>query len=158
MSAPAGGLATRALGAARRACDADREGFARRHQDWHIWQARAREARTLAAALGIAVEQVTVTDDPDRTYGPVPGDLLTVTDPATTRTWRFLPDLTCPGTFLLLDECPDCAALVPITRIATLADLGAWLDVEDPDHDPAEGLPDTFDADPAHHPDCGFAE
>ena len=43
---------------------------------------------------------VLVTDDPHRAYrtrtGPVHGDLITLTDPATGRAWRFIPDFTTP--------------------------------------------------------------
>ena len=59
-------------------------------------------------------------------------------------------------TWLLLDECPDCTATAPITRIATLADLSAYLDTEAPHYDPSDGSPDQFHTDPAHHPYCGL--
>ena len=73
-------------------------------------------------------------------------------------THRFVPDhLGTAETFLLLDECPACGATVPITRLATLADLGAYLDTDDPDHDPTQGCPDEFPDDPAHRADCDFA-
>ncbi|MFE2755436.1 hypothetical protein ACFXGA_25880 [Actinosynnema sp. NPDC059335] len=46
-------------------------------------------------------DAVLVTDDPHRTYptrtGAVPGDLIIITDPATGRAWRFVPDHTTPG-------------------------------------------------------------
>lgn len=85
----------------------------------------------------------------------MPGDLLIITDLHTDREWRFVPDhLGMAETFLLLDECPACGATVPITRVATLADLGAYLDT---DHDPTQGCPDEFPDDPAHRPDCDFA-
>src|SRR5256885_1893416 len=72
-------------------------------------------------------------ESPPRTYrtrtGPVPGDLITVTDPVTGRAWRFIPDVTAPGDgWLLLDRCPGCDAEVPVTRVATLGDLGEYLD------------------------------
>lgn len=155
------GLAARAVSAARRARGADPDGFAERHLDWHTWQRRARLGRALATVLGVPVEQVSVIDDPHRVYGAVPGDLLIITDTDTDtdgdseRRWRFVPDLGAAETFLLLDECPDCGATVPITRVAALADLGAYLDADDPGYDPAQGCPDEFPDDPAHRPECG---
>ncbi len=153
-SHPVTGLAARAISAARAARDADRDRFPVRYQDWHIWELRARQTRALAAALGVPIERISVIDDPHRIYGAVPGDLLIVTDPEDGHQWRFVPDLGATESWLLLDECPDCEATVPMTRIATLADLGAYLDSTDPDHDPTEGCPDAFHTDPAHHPNC----
>jgi hypothetical protein len=112
--------------------------------------------RTLAAALGVPAEQVSVIDDPQRLHSAVPGDLLIVADPDSEHRWRFVPDLGETETWLLLDECPDCAATVPITRVATLADLGTYLDTENPDYDPSDGCPEQFPTDPAHHPYCGL--
>ncbi len=156
----AAGVAERALHAARAYRAADPHGFHRRHdtpEEWNRWARRARVARTIAAALQVPENSVLVTDDPHRAYrtrtGPVPGDLITVTDSATGRAWRFIPDFTTPGEgWLLLDGCPGCAAEVPLTRIATLADLGEHLD---PDGD----LHVADDArDPAlHQPGCAFA-
>jgi hypothetical protein len=40
--------------------------------------------------------------------------------------------------------------------VATLADLGAYLDTEDPCYDPSDGCPEEFHTDPAHHPECGL--
>lgn len=135
------GLTQRAVCAARAHRAADPKGFHRRHdtpEGWNRWARRARVARTIAAALHVPLDGVLVTDDPHRTYrtrtGEVPGDLITITDPLTSRTWRFIPDHTTPGhAWLLLDRCPepDCATEIPATRIATLADLGDYLD---PDH------------------------
>lgn len=150
------GLTARALGAACRARDADLDGFTNRHQDWRTWQRRAQLGRTMAAALGVPAEQVSVIDDPQRSHGAVPGDLLIVTDPDSEHRWRFVPDLGETETWLLLDECPDCAATVPITRVATLADLGTYLDTENPDYDPSDGCPEQFHTDPAHYPYCGL--
>ncbi|MGH3833677.1 MAG: hypothetical protein ACRDRS_25120, partial [Pseudonocardiaceae bacterium] len=117
---------------------------------------RARQGRALATALGVPVDHVSVMDDPQRVYGTVPGNLLIVTDPCDGHQWRFVPDLCATESWLLLDECPDCGATVPITRVAALADLGAYLDGEDPDYDPTEGCPEEFHTDPAHHPRCGL--
>ncbi|MGH3719422.1 MAG: hypothetical protein ACRDRI_11415 [Pseudonocardiaceae bacterium] len=151
-----GELVSRARGASRRAHEADRDHFPARYQDWPRWERRARQGRALAAALGVPVDQVSVTDDPQRVYGTVPGNLLIVTDPGDEHQWRFVPDLGAAESWLLLDECPDCGATVPITRVAALADLGAYLDSEDPDYDPTEGCPEEFHTDPAHHPACGL--
>ncbi|MGH3923823.1 MAG: hypothetical protein ACRDTT_13295 [Pseudonocardiaceae bacterium] len=46
---------------------------------------------------------------------------------------------------------------IPITRVITLADLGAYLDTDDPGYDAAQGCPDEFPDDPAHRSDCDFA-
>ncbi|WP_245931710.1 hypothetical protein V5P93_002346 [Actinokineospora auranticolor] len=83
------------------------------------------------------MDAVLVTDDPHRTYptrtGPVPGDLITVTDPLTAHPWRFIPDNATPGqSWWLLDRCPGCATEVPVARVATLADLGDHLDPNRP--------------------------
>ena len=124
----AAGLAERAVRTARAYRATDPDGFHRRHdspEEWNRWARRARVARTIAAALQVPVNAVLVTDDPHRTYhtrtGPVPGDLITVTDPLAARAWRFIPDAAIPGDgWLLLDRCPDCDAEIPATRIATL--------------------------------------
>jgi hypothetical protein len=156
----AAGLAARAVHTARAYRTADPHGFHRRHDDpdqWNRWARRARVARTIAAALQVSVDSVLVTDDPDRAYrtrtGPVPGDLITITDPATERAWRFIPDLTTPGEgWLLLDRCPDCGSEVPATRIACLVDLGEYLD-PDSDIRIADEARDTS----LHQPDCTVA-
>lgn len=157
---PASGLAERAVHTARTYRATDPRGFHRRHEDpdhWNRWARRARVARTIAAALQVPLECVLVTDDPHRTYrtrgGSLPGDLITVTDPATGRAWRFIPDFTTSGDgWLLLDRCPECAAEVPITRIACLIDLGEYLD---PDGDPH--LADEARDQALHQPNCTFA-
>jgi hypothetical protein len=66
-----------------------------------------------------------------------------------------VPDLGATETWLLLDECPDCEALVPITRVATLADLGAYLDTEDPYYDPSDGCPRSSTPTPPTTPSAG---
>ena len=150
------GVADHAVRAARAHRAANPDGFDHRHdtpQAWHRWARRARVARTLATALNLPVDRVLVTDDPHRTYpartGPVPGDLITVTDPGTATLWRFIPDDTTPGeAWLLLGRCPRCATEFPVARIATLADLGDHLDLDTP---PVWPVPDTTD----HHPDSG---
>ncbi|WP_231648470.1 hypothetical protein [Saccharothrix sp. NRRL B-16348] len=98
------GLAERAVRAAHAHRASDPDGFHRRHDNpetWNRWARRARVARTVATALHVPADAVLVTDDPHRPYptrsGPVPGDLITVTDPTTGRAWRFIPDHTTPG-------------------------------------------------------------
>lgn len=146
-------LADRARAAAATCRAADSDGFAARHADWAEWARRAATARAIAVALGVPVGHVTVTDDPDRRYGPVPGDLITVTDPATSRAWRFIPDPPPGGGqgWLLLGPCGGCEASVPVATIATLADLGDELG------DPLEHIPPECDGDPAHQPGCPHA-
>jgi hypothetical protein len=152
------GVAERALHAASVYRAADPDGLHRRHDtpnEWNRWARRARVIRTIAAALQVPVDSVLVTDDPHRTYrtrnGNVPGDLITVTDPASGRAWRFIPDSTTPGEgWLLLDACPDCAAEVPITRIACLIDLGEYLNGH---VHPADEAHDEV----LHQPDCTLA-
>lgn len=60
------GMAGRAISAAHRYRGADPAGFDARHHDWPRWTRRASIARVIATALGVPVEHVTVTDDPDR--------------------------------------------------------------------------------------------
>lgn len=154
------GLAERAVHAARTYRATDRDGFSRRRdtpEEWYRWARRARVARTVAAALQVPVDAVLVTDDPHRTYrtrtGPVPGDLITVTDPFGGRAWRFIPDFTTPGDgWLLLDRCTDCEAEIPATRVAALIDLGEYLD-SDGDIWPADEARDES----LHQPGCTFA-
>ncbi|MFD0201411.1 MULTISPECIES: hypothetical protein [Saccharothrix] len=155
------GLAERAVSAARAHLAADPDGFRRRHEtpdQWSRWARRARVARTLASALDVPVDAVLVTDDPHRDYstrtGPVPGDLITVTDPVTGREWRFVPDHDTPGAaWLLLDRCPDCATEMPTTRVATLADLGDHLD---PDYDTRPAAEALDEAN--HQPGCVYTK
>src|SRR5437764_7843437 len=157
------GLAERAVHSAHAYRAADPPGFYNRHDEdpgeWHRWARRARVARTIAATLQVPIDCVLVTDDPHphrahRTRsGPVPGDLITVTDPPTARAWRFIPDLTTPGDgWLLLDRCPGCAAEVPVTRIACLVDLGEYLDPDGDLHVADEARDQAL-----HQPGCTLA-
>lgn len=153
------GLAERAVHAARAHRAADPDGFHHRHDDpaqWNRWARRARVARTIAAALQVGVDRVLVADDPHRIYrtrtGPVPGDLITVTDPVTGRAWQFIPDFTAPGDgWLLLDPCPGCENEVPVTRVATLGDLGEYLDPDGALHVADEARDEGL-----HQPGCAF--
>lgn len=150
---PPGQLAQRARIAAEAQGAADPDGFAGRVFNWPRWTRRATAAHALATALGVPPEHVTITDDPDRTYGihgQYPGDRMCVTDPGTGQTWEFLPDHAAHGHgWLLLGPCV-CEALVPVARIATLADLGAEL------QHPLERRPAECDGDPAHRPGCTY--
>lgn len=136
LKEPVLGLADRAVGVARALRAACTSEFRRRRdspEQWSRWARRARVARTVAAALELPADSVTVTDDPDRQYrtrnGNVPGDLITVTDPETAQRWRLLTDFTSPGeSWFVLDRCHGCDAQVPVVRIACLADLGDYLD------------------------------
>jgi len=136
MSTTEPGLVQRAVRAARAHRAADPHRFHHRHDNpetWNRWARRARVAHTLATALHVPPDAVLVTDDPHRTYptrtGEVPGDLITVTDPATGSAWRFIPDHTTPGqAWLLLAPCLGCPDEIPVARVATLADLGDHLD------------------------------
>lgn len=66
--------------------------------------------------------------------------------------WRFLPDMTSPGqSWWALDTCAECTGAVPVARIATLADLGDYLD---PDTDIQH--PGQYRHDPGHRPGCRF--
>ncbi|MBB5157439.1 hypothetical protein [Saccharopolyspora phatthalungensis] len=151
------GLAGRALNAAHAHRATDPGGFTHRHDNspqWTRWKRRARVARTIAAALQIPISRVTITDDTQRDYrarsGEVPGDLITITDRPAARRWHFIPDLATPGDgWLMIDSCPGCGAAVPRTRIATLADLGDYLNPHHPIQHPEE-----FHSDPAHLAGC----
>jgi hypothetical protein len=153
------GLTDRAIAAAHAYRAADPTGFEHRHDDyerWGRWVRRCRAARTIAAALQVPVPWVTVTDDPDRIYhaagNATPGDLITITEPLTGRTWQFIPDFMTSGDgWLLIDRCPGCDADIPITPIASLADLGEYLDPDGDRRPPEDGHPG-----PSHQPDCPF--
>ncbi|MEV8444154.1 hypothetical protein AB0425_42840 [Actinosynnema sp. NPDC051121] len=157
MTTTTPGLAERAVRAAHAHRAADPDGFHHRHdhpEAWNRWARRARVARTIATALQVPTDAVLVTDDPHRTYptrtGDVPGDLITITDPATGRSWRFIPDHTTPGqSWLLLDHCPSCSTEFPVAPVATLADLGDHLD---PDRDTRPAWANREAT--GHHPSC----
>ena len=152
------GLADRAIRLARAVRATCSDEFDRRHdtsEQWSRWARRARVARTVAAALQVPADTVTVTDDPHRQYrtrnGTVPGDLITVTDSA--QQWRLLTDFTSPGeSWLVLDRCHGCDAEVPVARIACLADFGDYLDP-----DTKLVLADEARDTSLHQPHCVFA-
>ena len=154
------GLADRAIAEARHRRATDPAVLATRDPDWPQWTYRAKTAHMVAQRFGLHAFTVTVTDDPDRRYGlrhQYPGDLITVTDPATARMLRFVPDFTAPSDrWLLIDECPECGGIVPMARVATIADLGDYLD---PDNDTRlEHLPTEHHGDPAHDNHCSHRD
>lgn len=160
VTEPALGLADSAISLARAVRATNLGEFHRRHdtpEQWSRWARRARVARTVAAALQVSADSVAVTDDPHRQYrtrnGNVPGDLITVTDPATAAQWRLLTDFASPGeSWFVLDRCPACNAEVPIVRIAGRADFGDYLD-PDTELALAEEARDAS----LHQPHCLFA-
>jgi len=147
-------LADRAHRAADRYRAATAE-FATRHTNWACWTRRATTAHAVATAFGVPADAVIVTNDDTRAYGisgQYPGDMITISDPASERVLQMLPDPTAHGHgWLLLGSCGHCEATVPVARIATLADLGAALDT------PGEHLPPECHGDPAHRSDCVHA-
>jgi hypothetical protein len=81
----------------------------------HRQRLRAALTRDIAALLAVPAGHVVVGDDPIRTYGGVPGQLIIVEDPGDPAVvLRFLPETgnigTGGGAYLLLDACPGCAA------------------------------------------------
>lgn len=134
----------------------------------HVRRLRARMARDVAVMLAVPAARVVVTDDPARRYGRHAGHLTTVHDPDDpAAVYRFVPEPGLGGLYLLLDECPDCAAPeVPMATVDGLADLGRYLAATRPvppgapDPDDEENgrpdLPDEFFGDPGHHPHCDF--
>ena len=141
----------------------------------HQRRLRAAMTRDVTALLGIAPEHVLVTDDPTRTYGGIPGQLITVHDPDQTdeseelrgaaSVLRFIPETgntgTGGGAYLLLEACPGCSTPdirheVPTQVVTVLADLARYPRTPpggrtepDPDHVPIE-----FYGDPGHAADC----
>jgi hypothetical protein len=127
--------------------------------------------RDVTALLGIAPEDVLVTDDPIRTYGGMPGQLITVHDPAESeglrvaaRVLRFIPETgntgTGGGAYLLLDACPGCSTPdvrheVPAQVVMVLADLARHhTPVGGPMEPDPDQVPIEFYGDPGHAPDC----
>lgn len=92
--------------------------------------------RDVAALLGIPPEQVLVTDDPARSYGSMPGQLIIVQDlDDPTALLRFIPEPgnngTGGGAHLLLAPCPGCSEpdalhALPSLSVALPADLGRY--------------------------------
>jgi hypothetical protein len=130
----------------------------------HRRRLRAALARDIATLLALPTTHLVVGDDPIRSYGGAPGQLITVQDPEDPGVvLRFLPETgntgTGGGAYLLLDNCPACntdphsTGQVPMVAITGLADLGHYqhclrLNLEPPP------VPVEFFDDPAHAPDC----
>src|SRR5690242_6183671 len=102
----------------------------------HLRRLRAALAREVTVMLGVPPTNVVVTDDPRRSYGDYPGQLIIVYDPDDPATvLRFIPETGNTGigggAYLLLDSCPGCSTEresheVPMMSIAGLADLGLY--------------------------------
>jgi hypothetical protein len=142
-------LTERAATALRRARLAD-PSFDTRPLDPRRVGERQRLAWAISTLLGIDPVNVTVTDDPDRSYGTWLGYLISVSD-EDSRIYRFIPRV---GTekFMILDPCPDCHGIVPIAEIFDLADLGRYLDLTA--HGRHVPRPPEFDDDPGHAHTC----
>lgn len=150
------GLVARAITEARHRRTVAGVGANYHPEDAPAWIRRDVSTRKIADRLMVPRDTVAVIDDPDRHYGisrPQPGDLITITDPATSQVLRFVPDFTAPDhRWLLIDECSECGGIVPMARVARLADVGDYLDSDNDtrfDHLPAE-----HHGDPAHRPGC----
>jgi hypothetical protein len=154
-------LPNRARLAARRARDAD-PNLSRLTPDAVEWRMRAVHTRTVAAALGLDPAAVVVSDDPTRRTGRYPAYLITVHDDTATPSrdgggwtvrpgrvaYRFIPEPGVEGSYLLLQHCPACQALVPGAAVASLVDLGRVI-TGDP------GLTTAYSRwDPGHEPGC----
>ncbi|MEV8023027.1 hypothetical protein AB0O76_43415 [Streptomyces sp. NPDC086554] len=125
---------------------------------------QARTAVRLAAALGLGLDQITITPDWLRRR-TTPGEplLATVTCPDTAETYVFLArePLYDDLEFELLGPCPECAGQVPLATICHLADLGDHLarpplTASEVQHTTL--LPDTFTRDDGHTDACSHGE
>ena len=129
----------------------------------HRQRLRAALTRDIAVLLAVPANHVLVSDDPIRTYGGVPGQLITVEDPGDPAVvLRFLPETgnigTGGGAYLLLDACPGCSGDphsgdVPVMAITGLADLGHYQHCLRLHLDPPP-VPVEFFDDPAHASGC----
>jgi hypothetical protein len=130
----------------------------------HRQRLRAALTRDVATLLALPATHVVVGDDPIRSYGSVPAQLITVEDPDDPDVvLRFLPETgntgTGGGAYLLLDACPRCSGEprnsgdVPVVAITGLADLGHYQHCLRLHLDPPP-VPIEFFDDPAHAPDC----
>jgi hypothetical protein len=130
----------------------------------HRRRLRAALARDIATLLAVPAGQVMGGDDLIRTFGGVPGQLITVDDADDPHGGlRFIPETANTGTgggaYLLLDACPGCSGSsgvrgeVPVVAISDLADLGNYQHALRLNLDPPP-VPVEFFADPAHAPDC----
>jgi hypothetical protein len=136
----------------------------------HLRRLRAALAREVTVMLGVPPTNVVVTDDPRRSYGGYPGQLIIVHDPDDPATvLRFIPETGNTGigggAYLLLDSCPGCSTEresheVPMMSIAGLADLGLYqqharsLTPDGLTADPLLENPIEFFDDPGHASAC----
>lgn len=146
------GLVNRAVRAARTARHVD-PGFDARAADHRRTAHRRALAHAFAAAYGLDVTDVVVTDDPARCYGTWRGFLITVTDNG--QDFTFLPVPGTDGIFLILGPCPGCDRQVPLADASDLPALGRYLDAIADDTEPPR--PAEFDDDPAHVTSCPAA-
>jgi hypothetical protein len=130
----------------------------------HRQRLRAAMTRDIATLLAVPAGHILVGDDPLRSYGGVPGQLITVEDPDDLHGGlRFVPETgntgVGGGAYLLLDACPGCSGGrhargdVPMVAITGLADLGNYQHALRLHLDPPP-VPVEFFDDPAHAPDC----
>lgn len=150
------GLVARAINEARYRRTVAAVGASYRPEDLPQWTRRDVSARKIAERLVVHRDTVAVIDDPDRRYGisrPESGDLITITDPTTAQVLRFVPDFTAPDQrWLLIDECAECGGIVPVARVARLADVGDYLDSDNDTR--FDRLPAEHHGDPARRPGC----
>lgn len=125
---------------------------------------RAALTRDIAVLLAVPTSHVLVSDDPLRSYGAVPGQLITVDDADDPDGGlRFIPETgnagVGGGAYLLLDACPGCGGdshargEVPMRAIFRLADLGHYHHTQRLHLEPPP-VPVEFFDDPAHAPAC----
>jgi hypothetical protein len=130
----------------------------------HRQRLRAALARDIATLLAVPAGHILVGDDPLRSYGGVPRQLITVDDPDDPYGGLgFIPETgntgVGGGAYLLLDTCPGCGddpharGEVPMVAITGLADLGNYHHALRLHLDPPP-VPAEFFDDPAHTPDC----
>ncbi|MEV0966478.1 hypothetical protein AB0J25_28515 [Streptomyces sp. NPDC049910] len=124
----------------------------------------ARTAVRLAAALGLALHQITTAPDWMRRR-TTPGEpiLATATCPDSSETYTFLArsPIYDDEPFELLGPCPECGGTVPLAEIRHLADLGTHL-ARPPlaleELLRTDTLPDTFARDEGHTCTCTYGE
>jgi hypothetical protein len=132
----------------------------------HRQRLRAALTRDIATLLAVPADHILVGDDPLRSYGGVPGQLIAVEDPDDPDGGlRLIPETgnagVGGGAYLLLDTCPGCGTgphargEVPMVAITGLADLGNYQHAQRLHLDPPP-VPVEFFDDPAHAPDCSL--
>ncbi|WP_232668310.1 hypothetical protein [Pseudonocardia sp. TRM90224] len=122
--------------------------------DLYRRRVQAAIGRDVTAMLGVHPADVVVTTDPRRAYAGYAWHHIVVCNPdSPARTLRFIPDPVDLSLFHLLGECSACAGEVPVALIATLADLGRYLEQVAGDHVPPH--PEFF-GDAGHSLRCRF--